>query len=207
MNLVDIFNDDYSLAGTMPREQAQKESRWVKVAHLWIVNSESNSVLFQKRSDNKKFYPGMLDITAAGHYSTGEELSTGAKEMSNELGVDIAYDDLISLGVRHNIIPTPELTVRQFCHVFFLANDQKTTDYSLNPETSEGLTIISIDEGVRLWSEETSSIEASFFEAKSEEESSVSISKNDFLPRIDPYYYKIFILAKRFLAGDKYLVI
>ncbi|GEM_PF-3358425 len=207
MEIVDVYNDDYSLAGAIPRDQAQKEGRWVKVSHLWIINPKSASVIFQKRSKRKKNFPEMLDITTAGHYSTGEELSQGTKEMSNELGVDIAYDDLISLGVRHNIIPTPELTVRQFCHVFFMASDYQLTDYSLNPENSEGLTTISIDEGLRLWSEETSSIEAFFIEATTKEEKVISLFKNNFLPRVDPYYFKIFILAKRFLMGEKHLVI
>jgi isopentenyldiphosphate isomerase len=207
MDLTNIYNDDYSLAGTMPREQAQKEGHWVRVSHLWIINPSLNTVLFQKRSNSKKFFPGKLDITAAGHYTAGEELPTGVVEMSKELGVDISFNDLIPLGVRHNIIPTPELTVRQFCHVFFLENERNVTDYFLNPETSEGLLSISIEEGLKLWAGETYSIEASFLEATSKKEKTIIVSKNDFLPRVDPYYYKIFILAKRFLAGEKHLVI
>jgi isopentenyldiphosphate isomerase len=207
MDLTNIYSDDYSPAGTMPREQAQKEGHWVRVSHLWIINPILNTVLFQKRSNSKKFFPGKSDITAAGHYTSGEELETGVIEMSKELGVDISFNGLIPLGVRHNIIPTPELTVRQFCHVFFLATDRNVTDYSLNPETSEGLFSISIEDGLKLWSGSTSTIETSFFEAKTKEKMDTIISKNDFLPRVDPYYYKVFILAKRFLAGEKHLVI
>lgn len=207
MKLVDIYNDDYSLAGTMPRDLAQKKGKWVRVSHLWIVNPKSSTILFQKRSRGKKFFPGKLDITSAGHYTTGEELSVGVREMSNELGIDINYDDLIPLGVRHNIIPTPELVVRQFCHVFFLASERKVTDYALNPETAEGLTTISIEEGLKLWSEKISSIETSLLETTSKKENIIHITKDDFLPRVDPYYYKVFILAKRFLAGEKHLVI
>lgn len=207
MNLTDIYNDDYSLAGTVPHEQAQKEGNWVRVSHLWIINPRSDSVFFQKRSNSKKFFPGKLDIAAAGHYTSGEEIPQGVKEMSQELGVDISFNDLISLGIRHNIIPTPELTVRQFCHVFFLASDRQISDYSLSPDTSEGLVSISIDTGLKLWSGAASTIEAPFFEANTKEKLDIIISKNDFLPRVDPYYYKIFILAKRFLAGEKHLVI
>jgi hypothetical protein len=201
MALTDIYNDDYSLAGTMPREQAQKEGQWVRVSHLWIINPNSDTVLFQKRSNRKELFPGKLDITAAGHYATGEKLEKGVVEMSQEIGVDISFSNLIPLGVRHNIIPTPELTVRQFCHVFFLAIDRNPTDYSLNPETSEGLISISIDAGLKLLGGEISSIETPF------KEKTIIISKNDFLPRVDPYYYKIFILAKRFLTGEKHLII
>ena len=208
MPRVDIYNDDYSFAGTLPREQAQKESRWVKVSHLWIINPKSASVLFQMRSNNKKFFPGTLDITAAGHYATGKELNAGMKEMSNELGgVKIPYEDLIHLGVRHNIISTPELTVKQFCHVFFLESDREISDYTLSPETAEGLVTISIEEGLNLYSNERSSIKTSFFDVKSKDEKIIPITKDDFLPRVDPYYYKVFILAKRFLAGEKHLVI
>jgi isopentenyldiphosphate isomerase len=117
--IIKIYNDDYSLAGTMSREQAQKEERWIRVSHLWIISLKTDKVLFQKRSNSKKFFPGKLDITAAGHYAAGEELQIGVLEMSKELGVDIPFNDLISLGVRHNVIPTSELTVWQFCHVFF----------------------------------------------------------------------------------------
>jgi isopentenyldiphosphate isomerase len=205
---VNIYNEDYSFAGTMPREQAQKESRWVKASHLWVINPKSASILFQKRSNNKKYFPGTLDMTAAGHYATGEELNAGMKEMANELGgVKVVYEDLIHLGIRHNIIPTPELTVRQFCHVFFLESERETTDYTLSPKTAEGLAVISIEEGLKLWANEKCTIEASFFGVKSKNEKIICISKEDFLPRIDLYYYKVFILAKHFLAGEKHLAI
>jgi isopentenyldiphosphate isomerase len=205
--IIEIYNDDYSLAGTMSRGQAQKESRWVRVSHLWVINLKTNTVLFQRRSNSKKLFPGKLDITAAGHYAAGDGLEKGVLEMSQELGVEISFSGLISLGIRHNIIPTPELTVRQFCHVFFFASDRNAADYSLNPEISEGLLSIPIEDGLKLWSGAASTIEASFFEAKTTEKLDIIISKNDFLPRVDPYYYKVFVLARRFLAGEKHLVI
>jgi hypothetical protein len=88
-----------------------------------------------------------------------------------------------------------------------LASYRQETNFSLNPETSEGLISISIDAGLKLWAGETPTIEASLVEATSKREKAIVISKNDFLPRVDPYYYKVFILAKRFLAGEKHLVI
>jgi len=205
--IIEIYNDDYSLAGTMPRKQAQEESRWVRVSHLWIINPITDTVLFQKRSNRKEFFPGNLDVTAAGHYAVGKKFETGVEEMSNELGVAIFFNDLISLGIRHNIIPTLDLTVRQFCHVFFLKSDRNTSDFTLNSETSEGLMEISIEKGLSLLSGESSSIDSTLFDVNSKNKRTIPISKNDFLPRVDSYYYKVFILAKRFLVGEKHLVI
>ncbi len=206
-DIIEIYNDDYSTAGTMPRKQAQNEGRWVRVSHLWIINPSLKTVLFQKRSHKKKFFPGTLDITAAGHYKAGEEIPSGVKEMSDELGITIYFENLIPLGIRHNIIPTPELTVQQFCHVFLLESARDISDFKLDPETTEGLVAISIDNGLKLWSDETQTTEANFLETKSKMEKTIAISKKQFLPRVDPYYYKIFILTKRFLKGEKYLVI
>ena len=35
----------------------------------------------------------------------------------------------------------------------------------------------------------------------------IEVSESDFIPRVDPYYYKIFILADRLLKGGQHLAI
>ena len=36
---------------------------------------------------------------------------------------------------------------------------------------------------------------------------SIDVDKSSFIPRVDPYYYKIFIMADRLLKGEKHLAI
>ncbi len=48
------------------REVCHKNGLWHRAVALFIINSKGE-VLLQKRSNLKKMWPGLLDITAGGH--------------------------------------------------------------------------------------------------------------------------------------------
>mmetsp|Transcript_38587 Transcript_38587/g.62521 ORF Transcript_38587/g.62521 Transcript_38587/m.62521 type:complete len:203 (-) Transcript_38587:328-936(-) len=69
------------------RAHVHREGDWHRVVHVWIRNSK-NELLLQKRSDEKLSYPGLYDISAAGHIGAGESsLDTAMRELEEELGV------------------------------------------------------------------------------------------------------------------------
>ena len=210
--LVDIYNENYELIGKKMKSEAQKAGDWVTSIHCWIVRScDKGYVLFQKRGANKKIFPNILDISAAGHYKSGEKISDGVRELSEELGISVNFESLIPLGIKFDIAKVKENIVREFCHTYLLLNNKKPNEYILGIDEVEGLVEISIEDGLALFADEVISVNAHGIEydetKKSWKEIEIKVEKTSFIPRIDKYYYKIFIMADRLLKGEKYLAI
>jgi isopentenyldiphosphate isomerase len=49
------------------RKTCHENKVWHRSAHVWVFDKERNRVLCQKRSEKKDTFPGMWDISAAGH--------------------------------------------------------------------------------------------------------------------------------------------
>lgn len=76
------------------RKEVHRDGDWHRVVHVWLVNPHGE-LLIQKRSMKKEAYPGLWDISCAGHVSWGESaLDAAEKELSEELGVGFAPDEL-----------------------------------------------------------------------------------------------------------------
>ena len=76
------------------RKEVHRDGDWHRVVHVWLVNPHGE-LLIQKRSMLKEAYPGLWDISAAGHVSWGETfLEAAQKELSEELGVSLSPEAL-----------------------------------------------------------------------------------------------------------------
>jgi len=210
--LVDIYNDGYEHQGVMPKSEARKKGYWVTSIHCWIINAQlPGYVLFQKRGADKLIFPNALDISAAGHYKAGEEVKDGVREISEELSLKVDFSELIPLGVKFDVGMAGENVVREFCHVFFLISKESPSDYKVNEGEVEGLVQIRISDGLALFSGEKNKVTASGIEYDKKpgiwKDISIQVNQELFIPRTDPYYYKIFIMAERLLKGNKYVAI
>lgn len=209
---VDIYDENYKHLGTSLKSQARKNGDWVQAFHCWIVRPEEGGfVLFQKRGKDKKIFPNALDISAAGHYKSGEKIEEGVREIKEEIGVDVDFRDLVSLGVKFDIGKVGENHIHEFCHTFLWVNSLKPSEYTLAPDEVEGLVEVSINDGLLLFSGQKKEVRAKGIELnpKTGEYETVDlfITTDYFIPRIDQYYYKIFILAAKLLNNEPYLAI
>lgn len=94
-DLIDIYNENNESTGEVATwESVHTQGLWHRVAHIWFW-SKDKGILLQRRSKNKSSYPGLWDITAAGHLDLGEDvLSAAIRETEEEFGVVIKKDDL-----------------------------------------------------------------------------------------------------------------
>lgn len=211
--LVDIFDENYKYLGTAFKSEARKNGNWVQAFHCWIIRPENNGyLLFQKRGKDKKVFPNALDISAAGHYKSGETIEEGGfREIKEEIGIEVDFKDLIPLGVKFDIGVIGDLKIREFCHTFLYKNSKLPSEYTLAKDEVEGLVEISIEDGLSLFSNKKKTVKAIGVELNKKtgkyENIELIVDKNLFIPRIDQYYYKIFILAKRLLNNENHFAI
>ena len=126
--ILDIYNGQGQLVGSKERDLVHKDGDWHKTFHCWIIFRDSlntDYVVLQKRSD-KKSWPGYVDISAAGHITSGEKVEDGLRELEEELGVVIDFKNLINAGIRVCIEDFKVGTSNhEFQHVFFLIDNRE----------------------------------------------------------------------------------
>lgn len=121
-------------------------------AHIWIFNSHGE-VLIQRRSENKDSYPGLWDISAAWHISSGESMFDGAlREMIEEIWLtDTKAEDLIPIGYYREEVKFPMKWYENGWHnneldgIFLLQYEGKIENLTLQEEEVAEVKFISID--------------------------------------------------------------
>jgi len=74
----DLLDEKGNKTGkTKLRSEVHRDGDWHKAVHIWIIN-EQGDILLQRRSPNKDSDPNKLDISCAGHLTTGDDSITGA---------------------------------------------------------------------------------------------------------------------------------
>ncbi|MDR1027235.1 MAG: NUDIX domain-containing protein [Rickettsiales bacterium] len=111
---IDIFDEHWNPTGEiLEKNEAERQKKWHRAAHIWIVNS-NGEVLLQLRSPNKKSSPNWWDISAAGHVRAGESvIDAGIRETREELGITITGDELTQIW-------TDESPTNQHLHTWFI---------------------------------------------------------------------------------------
>ena len=86
----DILDDKGELTGEIrSKSDAHGKGLIHRTAHVWLLNPKKE-LLLQKRSLNKTAYPGLWDISAAGHISAGQtSLEAAKRETEEELGLSL----------------------------------------------------------------------------------------------------------------------
>jgi len=99
MEMLDVLNPDGTPTGEQKsKEEVHTQGLWHRAAHVWFVNGDGE-ILLQKRAANIRTYPGVFDVSAAGHLTAGDTPIEGAlREVAEELGVQLAKDELVKIG-------------------------------------------------------------------------------------------------------------
>lgn len=64
-----------------------------RAVHVWIFVESTQDLVLQKRADCKDSWPGLWDISSAGHISAGDtSLLTARRELQEELGLTFPAD-------------------------------------------------------------------------------------------------------------------
>jgi isopentenyldiphosphate isomerase len=157
-----IFDEEYNRLGERSRSVVHADGYWHETFHCWLAHfdeSESNIyIYFQLRSEGKKDYPGLLDITAAGHILFQESIEDGVREIQEELGLDILYDDLIFAGIIKEELKSAGMTDREMANVHLYTKPVSFESFSLQTDELSGIFRTGLEEAEQLFKQEREEI-------------------------------------------------
>ncbi|MGD6832942.1 NUDIX hydrolase [Sutcliffiella halmapala] len=196
-----VFDESGNCVGVETREEIHKKGYWHETFHFWLVSREGGVeyIHFQLRSKQKKDYPNLLDITAAGHILATETVEDGIREVKEEIGIDVSMRDLMPLGVIPYTNVHHELIDREFAHVFLLVRKYEMEDFILQPEEVSGMAKVRLDDMIELWKGKTEKVEADGFKMDSNGERAEwkeTLKKGHFVQHENHFYLETFAAIK-----------
>ena len=101
--LLEVYDPEGNPTGeAMPRGTVHLEGHWHLAFFCWVARPGARGVeiLLQHRAARKDVWPLRFDASAAGHIRFGESLEEAAREVREELGIEVELHDMVPLG-RH----------------------------------------------------------------------------------------------------------
>ncbi|WP_405805637.1 NUDIX domain-containing protein [Streptomyces sp. NBC_00210] len=205
---IDIYDANLHHLGAMDRIEAHVQGKWHRTFHCWVVSAErSGQILLQKRSDTMKNFPGLLDVSAAGHLEAGEPVEAGLREVTEELGIEVDTSRLHYLGERVEVADQKNgQRNREYQSVYLYQCDIPLSEYKAESDEVSALVWLPIESGMRLLTGATHSLTlpGHTYEksgGESWEEFEMEVTADSFLPRIQQYYLTALIMAERLLTN------
>jgi isopentenyldiphosphate isomerase len=132
--LLEVFD-----AGGRPTGKAKSRAAvhvdgdWHQAFQCWIVRSGPQVVL-QRRAANKDTFPSHWDAAAAGHWRFGETPEEAAREIAEELGLEVPFAALTYRGRERlaRVLPNG-LIDREHQQVYILKSQASLLTYRPDP--------------------------------------------------------------------------
>ncbi|GAY49470.1 hypothetical protein CUMW_119340 [Citrus unshiu] len=121
---------------TKPRSEVHRVGDYHRTVNAWIFAESTQELLLQRRADFKDSWPGMWDISSAGHISAGDSsLRSAQRELQEELGINLPKDafEFLFTFVQQNVINDGKFINNEFADVYLVT--------TLNPIPLEAFTL------------------------------------------------------------------
>ncbi|MGK0414035.1 MAG: isopentenyl-diphosphate delta-isomerase [Polaribacter sp.] len=145
--LIDILTPEGEPTGrTALKSDAHKNGWFHATVHIWFFTSDEK-ILLQKRAMSKKVFPGLWDISVAGHIGAGESILTSAKrEVFEEIGLEIQEEDLIKIGTRvHQVSHKNGIQDNEHHHVFITELKVSLSELTIQIEEVDAIQLFNLD--------------------------------------------------------------
>jgi isopentenyl-diphosphate delta-isomerase type 1 len=153
---IDIIDENGRLTGRkVTKRIAHEQGLWHRAVFIWVV-SPQGQILVQKRHRDKDYFPGMWDISAAGHVSAGEnQYDTAYREAHEELGLVIQPNNLELLSEEKFILEIPERNFynREVVSAYVHQGDYQLGDFKLQPTEVEEVKWLSLSEAKSMFAD------------------------------------------------------
>jgi isopentenyldiphosphate isomerase len=191
-----IFDEDRNQIGIASRRDVHRIGYWHEAFHCWFICNEQgiDYIYLQLRSKNKKDYPNLLDITTAGHLLVDETVKDGVREIKEEIGIDVAFEDLILLGVIDYCVVKENFIDNELANVFLYKNENTFYDFTLQAEEVSGIVKAKFTDFAELWFDERDEIRISGFEINNDGNKLMieeNVNRDKFVPHQISFYKEV----------------
>lgn len=206
MELVDILYPPlFQKSGKVkPLFQAWNDEDWIGTFNLWILQTDPVfSLIYQVRSNRSCWSPNRLDVTAGGHYKAGESLQDGLREVKEELGKEYSFKSVYFVGRKLHVSPDEKGRIRQnVVDICFTIDNSPLESFLLQKTEVSAVCVIPIEKLQKVHTQAKYSFSVVGMSSE-KHKYKLTIKKESFPINWDDYHYKIALLSKRFLEGDK----
>lgn len=158
VEILDLVDENDVVIGQIDRNEAyNKGFNNIRVVNVFIKNDEGK-LFIPRRQSNKRLYPSALDMSAAGHVSSGETYEEAfRKEVQEELNINIddvswrtlgklspAKDDVHNFMTVYEIISntTPDYNKQDFSEHYWLTLNEITERIDAGDSAKSDLPIL-----------------------------------------------------------------
>lgn len=196
--IFDTYDEDMKWTGTATRQEVHRSGMWHQTFHCWVLHRDGDGdfLVLQRRHRLKDIHPNKLDISCAGHLEAGEKPWDGIRELKEELGIEIEFEQLRKLGVYKHSDTSNGLKDNEFCHVFVLVQEGKKLDnYIPAVDELSGLYLARVNDLQNLCQRNVDSVTIDGFEIDSDghkHEHTLTITLGDMVKYDISYYGLLF---------------
>jgi len=158
-----IYDENLNVLGSELRSKIHKEGLLHQVVHCWIISELDGEkwIYFQQRSYEKKDFPGLYDISAAGHLNIGKDPKAAVKrETHEEIGITMEEENLKFIGTIKETMYLDNFYNNEICEVYFYITENPK--FILGPEVEK----IPLDDFKNLILNDSKKIEALSLDSK-----------------------------------------
>lgn len=145
--LIDIVDEFGNYTGkTCLKSEAHKHGYFHPTIHVWLYTKD-HQILLQKRALTKKVFPGLWDISVAGHIAAGEDIKIAAlREIKEEISFSLHPENLYKIGTRKHMVTHPNGIIdNEFHHVFIAELTSPICDLTLQKEEVDELKLFPLE--------------------------------------------------------------
>jgi isopentenyldiphosphate isomerase len=160
---------------------------WHLAFHCWILRDGGRQIVLQRRSLLKDTFAGLWDAAAAGHWRFGESAAQAAREIAEELGLEVPFEALHYRSRERSARQFSNgLTDRELHDVYVLDDDRPLTDYRPDPAEVAGVAAFAAGELLAVQAGIAPAVQAlesvSVKHAGAVESTTVRLTRDDLVP-------------------------
>ena len=205
--LLEVYDEDGNPTGkALSRGQVHLEGHWHLAFFCWVARPGAHGpeILLQHRAACKDVWPLRFDGSAAGHVRFGETMQEAAREVREELGIQVDLADMISLGRhRQEHDHVNGLLDREHHAVHLLTPGPPDSAYQPDPLEVAGLAWISTDDLLGLVERRLSQATVRYRAVDAAPDAFVDrvLTIDDLVPYADGYFQRLLAEIHHHIAG------